>query len=438
MAAAASTIENFDVSFVYEDLTADQKAAVVELSQLAETIQLPPSYQSARTTNPALFFTRFLYARKWIVQDAFAMLRDASQWRLENKIDTRPLFPSAIPVRGFDQNELLRFHGSEPRPTNQQVDDFFRQVPCMSCWHKWDREGRPVYIERLGMHQVHALVAKCKQMVPPGSPISAPVVEAHIHSNEVGGTITRFMASKQPGKNICQVTVIMDCTGLGMGHFYTPALDLLKVQSQSDQQHYPEGLSRVYVVNAPRIITVGWAIVKMWLDARVQKKVHFVPASQTTQKLLEILDEDALPKFLGGKCECEGECCPATKGELSDTDESAATQEIVVARGAKATRSFPIDEGHTFVWELALERRDLTITVTFTPEGCPNPPPPIQQFPRVGRASGTFTAPLKGTVTLTFDNSFAWLHGKTVLMRSSVIDQQAEAVQDSEAATETD
>lgn len=425
-------ITDFDVSGVYEPLTTEQQVKVQELSQLAAALEFPPTYEVGRRANAALFFSRWLYARKWDVDAAFTMLKDACAWRIAQGSDTTPRFPSAVNIRGYDIDEIRRFHGTDPRPTNQRVDEVVKQLPCVAAWHKHDAQGRPVYIERLGRIPVRNLVAKCKQLVPPGEPIDVPIVDVHLHSNEVGGTLTRYR-SQLPGamKNLCQVTVIMDCDGVTMGHFYGPALDLLKAESTLDQKYYPEGLFMLYVANAPRIITIGWAIVKMWLDQRVQNKVIFLPPKDTKERLCAAIGEDNLPEFLGGRCRCEGECCPVSDG---GEDDDTLTQVLQINRGAKLAKTYDIIAGHSFVWEMSVEKRDVTVVLAFQATGDASPVTPVAQFQRSARASGSYTAPANGQMCMTFDNSFAWIHGKKLLLRATTIAARAETTGETESA----
>jgi len=45
-----------------------------------------------------------------------------------------------------------------------------------------------------------------------------------------------------------------------------------------------------------------WTIIKGWLDERTRKKIQMVSSEKaTTKKLLEFIDEDQIPTFLGGK-----------------------------------------------------------------------------------------------------------------------------------------
>lgn len=48
------------------------------------------------------------------------------------------------------------------------------------------------------------------------------------------------------------------------------------------------------------LFTGVWAIVKGWLDEKTREKIQIVGGGYT-KKLLQYIDEDQLPEFLGGK-----------------------------------------------------------------------------------------------------------------------------------------
>ena len=75
-------------------------------------------------------------------------------------------------------------------------------------------------------------------------------------------------ASRAGAPLVHQVTVILDCAGLGMSTLYQHAMRCLKVAADNDQRFYPESLHKLYVVNCPKIISYAWNIVKPWLDER--------------------------------------------------------------------------------------------------------------------------------------------------------------------------
>ena len=74
-----------------------------------------------------------------------------------------------------------------------------------------------------------------------------------------------------------------------------------------DQDYYPEYLGKMFIVNTPTAFKAVWSMIKPWLDKRTQRKIE-VHGSNFASKLLELVDPENLPKFLGGTCECNDGC----------------------------------------------------------------------------------------------------------------------------------
>ena len=51
------------------------------------------------------------------------------------------------------------------------------------------------------------------------------------------------------------------------------------------------------------LFTGVWAVVKGFIDEKTRKKIT-ISGSKYQKDLLELVDENNLPDFLGGKCSC--------------------------------------------------------------------------------------------------------------------------------------
>ena len=409
--------------FPYEPLTAEQVKAMETLAALVKESELSPLWLDVFKSSRDVFLVKFLTARKWHPEEAYKMVVASSEFRNDRKLDILPLFPATIPTHGFDQAELEAFQGHGPRPGNQDIDKFAKLLThCYAAsWHKWDKEGRPVYIERTGKINVKQLVDRCRAMVPPGGDISQPCITNHLHSNEVGHTLLRFQNEKlKKHPPIAQVSVIMDCDGFSLSQIFGPAMEILKAQSHIDQAYYPEGLHKIYVANAPTSLSVAWNIVKGWLEPRVQKKVVFMKAHETKAKLLEAFDEENLPSFLGGTCSCEGGCVADTDASHDPNVEECGlvmTQVVEVKHGAKEHRRYNASANCEAVWEFFVaDKYDITLEATFEPND-KSASLTLPVSTRVNAGSHSFTPTCDGVIVFTFDNYYAWVHSKRVSFR---------------------
>lgn len=69
------------------------------------------------------------------------------------------------------------------------------------------------------------------------------------------------------------------------------------------QQHYPETLGRIVVVNAGIVFACGWRLVQPLLDERTQAKVTVCATTEALAAEL-VADPTRRPPRLGGTCTC--------------------------------------------------------------------------------------------------------------------------------------
>eukprot|EP00268_Persea_americana_P025661 TRINITY_DN249_c0_g1_i1.p1 TRINITY_DN249_c0_g1~~TRINITY_DN249_c0_g1_i1.p1 ORF type:complete len:621 (+),score=133.32 TRINITY_DN249_c0_g1_i1:248-2110(+) len=230
---------------------------------------------------------RFLKARKFDIPKARYMWEEMSQWRKEYGTDTI--------LEDFEFEEL------------EEVLNYYPQG-----YHGVDKEGRPVYIERIGKAEPNKLMR-------------ITTVERYLkyHVREFERTIReKFPACSIAAKrHIDTTTTIFDVHGLGMKNFGKSALDLLVGIQKIDSNYYPETLHQMFIVNAGPCFKVLWGSVKKIVDANTIAKIH-VLGTRFQSKLLDIIDSSQLPDFLGGSCTCaaEGGCLRSNKGPWSDPD----------------------------------------------------------------------------------------------------------------------
>ncbi|XP_077214740.1 phosphatidylinositol/phosphatidylcholine transfer protein SFH13-like [Tasmannia lanceolata] len=228
---------------------------------------------------------RFLKARKFDNEKAIRMWVDMLQWRKEYGTDTI--------LEDFQFEEL------------EEVLHYYPQG-----YHGVDKEGRPVYIERLGK-------------VEPNKLMRITTIERYLkyHVQE----FERAFREKLPAcsvaakRHIGSTTTILDVHGLGMKNYSKNARDLLSNMQKIDSNYYPETLHQMLIVNAGPGFKLLWNSVKKFLDANTVAKIH-VLGTQFQSKLLEIIDSSQLPDFLGGSCTCaaEGGCLRSNKGPWND------------------------------------------------------------------------------------------------------------------------
>ncbi len=174
-------------------------------------------------------------------------------------------------------------------------------------YHKTDKNGRPIYIEQISKVNLTELFKITSE---------ERMMKYYIKEYERLMKYIFPSCSKAMGKLVEQSLTILDMDGIGMSILGGKTKEFVKIASNIGQNYYPEMLGTMYLINTSFFFSAVWSLVQSFIDEKTRKKIN-VEKSSYQKKLLEMVDAENLPKFLGGSCEClhiEGGCLFSDQG----------------------------------------------------------------------------------------------------------------------------
>jgi len=349
---------------------------------------------------------RFLRHQSWQVEPAIKQMKEYVTWRKENNID------HILDKDDFPSKALIR-----------------RCIPY--AYHKADKEGRPLYIEKTGMIATAALADESTLPFD-------DVLHSHIYGVEM---LLRRMHenSLERGERVNGITTILDLNGLGFHH--RSCLSVLKRCLDFDSKYYPEYLGKLYVINTPWVGTYLYQAVQVFLDEVTKSRIQIISGDPKEFLLSQIASEN-LPREYGGTC--DGQCNAGglgvgylgLKGCCDVLDQSTLKLPANAPDGLERQEiSYDFErvvsskeEGDTITWYFHVENDyDIDFSVQMLPaSGQPekdeNKKVYVQKVQRLKNGRGSFKAPMANVkLLLRWDNNFSYFASKVIHYTVEVI-----------------
>ncbi|XP_036135752.1 SEC14-like protein 5 [Molossus molossus] len=303
---------------------------------------------------------RFLRARDFHLDKAREMLCQSLSWRKQHQVD--------LLLQTWHPPALL--------------EEFYA-----GGWHYQDTDGRPLYILRLGHMDTKGLMKA----------VGEEALLQHVLSVNEEGQKRCEGNTKQFGRPISSWTCLVDLEGLNMRHLWRPGVKALLRMIEVVEDNYPETLGRLLIVRAPRVFPVLWTLISPFINENTRQKFLIYSGSnyQGPGGLVDYLDKEVIPDFLGGECMCnvpEGGLVPKSLYLTEEEQEQAEQlhqwretyQSASVLRGAPHEVVVEILEGESVItWDFDILRGDVVFSLYYAKQA----PKPGPQEPGA-RASG--------------------------------------------------
>ncbi|ATY67283.1 Cellular retinaldehyde-binding triple function [Cordyceps militaris] len=228
---------------------------------------------------------RYLRARRWIVQDAYAQFKDTEDWRAANELD---VLYETIDLDAYEESRRLY-----PQWTGRR-----------------DRRGIPLYVfeirtldnKTVANYEKNGAKSNFSQArsdgkTPPGLMRLFALYENLTRFSQPFAT--QLTDRENPATPITLSTNIVDVSGVGLKQFWNLKAHM-QAASQLATAHYPETLDRIFIIGAPFFFSTVWGWIKRWFDPITVSKIFILAPHEVLPTLEAFIEKRNVPKKYGG------------------------------------------------------------------------------------------------------------------------------------------
>ncbi|XP_028393124.1 SEC14 cytosolic factor-like isoform X2 [Dendronephthya gigantea] len=272
---------------------------------------------------------RFLRARDFNVDGAYRQYIATWEWRRNNDID----------------NILT---------TSRPLTDELKNIMSYG-FHKFDKEGRPCYIEKTGRVDIAAFLRLPEDQI----------IRWHVWNTEKKKKQIQQMVEKsiELNKEITTLDHIHDLGGATLN--LRKGLSLFTRLTKLDQEYYPERVGKIFLVNTPWAFPYLWKIAKTFLDPKTRDKCVVLNSTEM-KKMLDYFEAEDLPEEYGGTCCCKNGCLPEVpKHMLSIDEDPELTEEYIAAKKSFSLKIECDGKNESIGWFYRISQKDIKFGVSF-------------------------------------------------------------------------
>ncbi|XP_039188544.1 SEC14-like protein 2 [Crotalus tigris] len=371
------------------DLSAKQEAALAQFRGNIQDI-LP-----GLPAQDDYYLLKWLRARCFDLQKSEAMLRKHVQLR-----------------KYFDSDHIKEWKAPEV------IQKYMAGGTC-----GFDREGCPVQYEIVGTLDPKGLLYSASKQ---------DLLKNKFQDCESLREICNEQTQKL-GRRIETIIMIYDFEGLGLKHFWKPAVEVYIELLGMFEDNFPESLKYLFIIKAPKLFPVAYNMVKHILSEDTRKKLIILGANWK-EDLHKYIDPAEIPVIYGGaltdpdgnpKCEtkiCFGGDVPKTY-YMQDQLKQQYEHSVMVNRGSSQQLEYEIlFPGCVLRWQFMSDGADIGFGIYLKTkigarqhagemaEVYPNQRYNAHLVPE----DGSLTCPDAGIYVLRFDNTYSYLYAKKI------------------------
>lgn len=336
---------------------------------------------------------RFLKARQWDPEAAEKMLRDSLVWREKWGVDTS--------LASWQAPEVLETY-----------------FPSGSTG--FDKEGSPVIIVPLEGLDVYGLLHSVTR---------TDIIRMVLRHLEGYLTLGRKQAQAY-GPAAMKVCVIFDLEGFNMRQYmWRPAAEMVVTLLQIYEANYPEILKCCFIVNAPKVFSLAFNIIKKFMHENTISKIRIYSADTKKWQppIQKIVEKDQLPVCYGGSltdANGDGRCRSIVKpgGKVPKryyikniTSEKEYTKVTIKAGDKHNVELICLDPDNVLRWEIGTDSHEIKFLIRSKDEDGHEKVVFDAKKVHAGETdTGVINAPGPATYTVTFDNSNAYFRNKKI------------------------